>query len=866
MMKNLTLILVLTGGGLVAAQETALEADEWKAALGSADFKKRFEASMEIWTAGDRAIAFLNQLAEGDDPEVAARASNLSLRIRSGISPDTPAETVELINRFFATNTTARAKIAILEELRRAEEYGFIFRLRNLEDDELVVEKAEEMIEDVLPRLVRKLTSEGEFDEVKALLRLGKELPAMIAYANLLESLGELDEEIARLRDSEVPGDEARYLACLRVKGDAGLLRLEAERLGDKDAGVLAALALGDHVPYFEHLAATEDMNLSVRHYLDWSLAMARGDLKKAQETKDALIHLTQDKGEVAYARMNLYRMGFPGEVVAGFAADEIDYLHNYYIGQENYLKVLPLLGLPDGKLTDEWLQERVAEFRAGIDESEGSSKFFYAADFFERRGQVDDAVRCYAAMFKVIRQADDKKLSTWFPTAFLYGPRATMKVLAKEVEDHDYDLSLVMENLFESDGLYDWLQVQLEEIYPAASVEEILFLTASFGNVAGAGSGHVLFVSEEKFENAQDRLTEQVMKSESKVSGLNNLYRLARSREGVGDIMKFEALLEKEGQEFTELARGQFAAQRMKFKEAGKFYAEVELDEKDSEIDSFYEKGVALRKAGLPGGEELCQRALQYSQGSTADLANFAEIEKRFGFTDQAYALNQKALLRLHHSGNPSGRISSSYWLMNTLAVGAAEQKNWAQVVAFREAVAWETNSGSSIQTLRARFHIFLAQGAQAMAAGDVVKAARQFTEAHGLIPRDGYLANDFFPLVRELGLVELHDQLFAESARYCREVIRNYPGDDNALNNFAWMASRANRCLDEAEAYLEKALEMKPRSAAYLDTMGEIYFARKNREEAVRWSNLSRSYEIFDVELQGQNRRFKEGEFPAP
>jgi len=865
-MKNLTLILVLTGGGLVAAQETALEADEWKAALGSADFKKRFEASMEIWTAGDRAIAFLNQLAEGDDPEVAARASNLSLRIRSGISPDTPAETVELINRFFATNTTARAKIAILEELRRAEEYGFIFRLRNLEDDELVVEKAEEMIEDVLPRLVRKLTSEGEFDEVKALLRLGKELPAMIAYANLLESLGELDEEIARLRDSEVPGDEARYLACLRVKGDAGLLRLEAERLGDKDAGVLAALALGDHVPYFEHLAATEDMNLSVRHYLDWSLAMARGDLKKAQETKDALIHLTQDKGEVAYARMNLYRMGFPGEVVAGFAADEIDYLHNYYIGQENYLKVLPLLGLPDGKLTDEWLQERVAEFRAGIDESEGSSKFFYAADFFERRGQVDDAVRCYAAMFKVIRQADDKKLSTWFPTAFLYGPRATMKVLAKEVEDHDYDLSLVMENLFESDGLYDWLQVQLEEIYPAASVEEILFLTASFGNVAGAGSGHVLFVSEEKFENAQDRLTEQVMKSESKVSGLNNLYRLARSREGVGDIMKFEALLEKEGQEFTELARGQFAAQRMKFKEAGKFYAEVELDEKDSEIDSFYEKGVALRKAGLPGGEELCQRALQYSQGSTADLANFAEIEKRFGFTDQAYALNQKALLRLHHSGNPSGRISSSYWLMNTLAVGAAEQKNWAQVVAFREAVAWETNSGSSIQTLRARFHIFLAQGAQAMAAGDVVKAARQFTEAHGLIPRDGYLANDFFPLVRELGLVELHDQLFAESARYCREVIRNYPGDDNALNNFAWMASRANRCLDEAEAYLEKALEMKPRSAAYLDTMGEIYFARKNREEAVRWSNLSRSYEIFDVELQGQNRRFKEGEFPAP
>jgi len=865
-MKKLTLILVLAGGAFVSAQEEASEAAKWEAALGSADFKKRFEASMEIWTAGDRAIAFLNQLAEGNDPEVAARASNLSLRIRSGMSPDTPEKTVELINRFFTPNTTARAKIAILEELRRAEEYGFIFRLRSLESDELVVEKAEEIIEEVLPRFVRKLTSEGEFDEVKSLLLLGKELSSMIAYANLLESIGELDGEIARLRDSETPEDQARYLACLRVKGDAGLLRFEAERLGDKDAEVLAALALGDHAPYFGHLVANERINLSARHYLNWSLAMAKGDLKQANEVKAALVHLTQDESEMPYARMNLYRMGFPGEVVAGFAADEIDYLHDYHIGQEDYLRVLPLLGLPDGKLTDEWLKERVEEFRAGIEEREGSSEFFYAADFFERRGLVDEAVRCYTAMFKVIRQAGDQKLSAWFPTAFKFGPRATIKVLAKEIEDHDYDLSLVIENLFESDGLYDWMQVQLEELYPAASVEEMLFLTASFGNVAGAGSGHVLFVSEEKFEAAQDRLIEQAMKSESKVAWLNNLYRLARSRGSEVDILKFEALLEKEGQEFTDLVRGQFAAQQMKFEEAGKFFAEVELDEKDAAIESFYEKGVALRKAGLPGGEELCRKALLFSQGSTDDLRGFAEIENRFGFDDEAYALNQKALLRLHHSGNESRPMSSSYWLMNTLAVGAVERKDWGQAVAFREAAAWEMNSGFSIQTLRARFQIVLAQGARAMTAGNLLEAARYFTDAHGLIPRDGYLANDFFPLVRESGLVELHDQLFAESARHCREVIRNYPGDDNALNNFAWMASRANRCLDEAEGYLEKALEMEPRSAAYLDTMGEISFARKNREEAVRWSNLSRSYEISDVELQGQNRRFKEGEFPAP
>jgi tetratricopeptide (TPR) repeat protein len=866
MMKKLTLILTLIGGGFGAAQQKVSEADEWKAALGSSDFKKRFEASTAIWTAGDRAIEFLNELAEGDDPEVAARAINLSLRIRSGISPETPEATVELVNRFFASNTNARAKIGILEELQRLEEFGFIFRLKNLENDEEVVEKAEEIIEGVLPHLVRKLTSEGSFEEVKSLLLLGKEFSTMIAYANLLESLGELDAEIAKLRELDSPEDRVRYLACLRVKGDARLLRDEAGRIGDQEGVALGGLLLGDHVPYFEYLAANEDLNLSARHYLNWSLAMAKGDLTRANEIKAALVHLTKDKSEMAYARMNLFRMGFPAEVVSGFAPDEVDYLHTYYLGQEDYLRVLPLLGMPDGKLTDDWLKQRSDEFRVGIDQSEGSSQFFYAADFFERRGQIDDAVRCYSAMFEVIRGSKTKKLSTWYPTAFIYGPQATIRVLAREVEDYDYDLSLVIENLFDSDGVYDWLHVQLDELYPDATVEEMLFLIASFGDVSGSGSGHNLFVSEKRFEEVHKRLIGHVLKSAEKVSGLNNLYALARSRDSEKDILNLEGLLEKEGQEFTNFDRGAFAAQQMNFEQAGKYFKETELDEKEASIYRIYEKGVALRRAGLPGAEELCQKALQFSQGSARDLENFAATERQFGFNDEAYVLTQKALLRLNISGDDSRGMSSSYWIINGLATGAIERKQWDQAVAFREAVAWETNTGRSIQTLRARFQILLAQGARSMKKGEIIQAARYFTEAHRLIPRDGYLANDFFPLVRELGLVELHDQLFAESARYCREVIRNYPGDDNALNNFAWMASRANRCLDEAEGYLKKALEMKPRSAAYLDTMGEIYFARKNREEAIRWSNLSRSYEISDVELQGQNRRFREGPFPAP
>ncbi|MFT6577278.1 MAG: hypothetical protein ACJA16_005493, partial [Akkermansiaceae bacterium] len=64
--------------------------------------------------------------------------------------------------------------------------------------------------------------------------------------------------------------------------------------------------------------------------------------------------------------------------------------------------------------------------------------------------------------------------------------------------------------------------------------------------------------------------------------------------------------------------------------------------------------------------------------------------------------------------------------------------------------------------------------------------------------------------------------------------------------------------------------ALEMNPHSAAYLDTMGEIYFARQNRPEALRWSTLSIKNDVLGNsgnrwELQEQHRRFKSGGFPV-
>jgi tetratricopeptide (TPR) repeat protein len=146
----------------------------------------------------------------------------------------------------------------------------------------------------------------------------------------------------------------------------------------------------------------------------------------------------------------------------------------------------------------------------------------------------------------------------------------------------------------------------------------------------------------------------------------------------------------------------------------------------------------------------------------------------------------------------------------------------------------------------------------------GRMEEALDNLREAHGLIPRDGVLADDFFPALREAGLVKLHDELFEKSAELLRENVRFFSKDHNAKNTFGWLASRANRCLDEAEAYLKMSLEVRPLSEAYLDTMAEIYFAKGDRKKAVEWSDRATNRDSSDSQLRQQNRRFRNDPFP--
>jgi tetratricopeptide (TPR) repeat protein len=107
-------------------------------------------------------------------------------------------------------------------------------------------------------------------------------------------------------------------------------------------------------------------------------------------------------------------------------------------------------------------------------------------------------------------------------------------------------------------------------------------------------------------------------------------------------------------------------------------------------------------------------------------------------------------------------------------------------------------------------------------------------------------------------------HDVWFEKSWQEMMVLAERFPKDDNIRNSAAWLAARCVRRLDDAEKQSEISLTLRPRQAAYLDTMAEIWFARANREKAVAWSRKAIDSDPSQDALLEQYFRFQSGDFP--
>ena len=113
----------------------------------------------------------------------------------------------------------------------------------------------------------------------------------------------------------------------------------------------------------------------------------------------------------------------------------------------------------------------------------------------------------------------------------------------------------------------------------------------------------------------------------------------------------------------------------------------------------------------------------------------------------------------------------------------------------------------------------------------GDKNKAIFIFRKANLLKPDNVYILDILGMLYDELGMVQQCDSIYDAA-------MQQFPENDLLMNNFAYILSVRNERIEYAFNLARKALEKQPDNAAYLDTMGWIYYRMGQYELALTYT----------------------------
>ncbi|MDA7518954.1 hypothetical protein N8522_03105, partial [Akkermansiaceae bacterium] len=457
--------------------------EELRKSLASDDFKSRTKATTALWELGDGVLDFLAKLQNSDDPELAARATTLRKKIRIGILPDTPKELAEALEGYF--DSDERAKSSFIDELYEDEQFELLVRLRSIEKDEDILKLLDTRIGRIIPQLIRKHLIAGETEKARPFLKLGNDFESLIRYGNFLQVHGELDEAINSLEKTTVLEQQRRYLAYLRVKGDASLLRKEAERLGDENAAATAALVLGDSLPLLKIYADKETSPPEDQLLAKLLLARQEGDQEKSDRFVSALTKLSLERTSSHRTRLNLYRAGLVDLARESAEKDgELELIQHYLITDQNQ-KIPAALGLPDGKVTQEWIDEQLPQVRVELrsgDYSGKTTKFLQECmSFFESRGEIETSTRIFSGFLSVYGEKEKEAVPNFLAIIRDDAPFGGLIALAEKADKTSRKLEKLIQEEFRLVDTLVWLVQKAKKLEPSIRNLYLAHLVHSF-------------------------------------------------------------------------------------------------------------------------------------------------------------------------------------------------------------------------------------------------------------------------------------------------------------------------------------------------------------------------------------------------
>ena len=870
-MKDIQLLAILICCGALADGADGLR-EEMIRNLASESFAVREDASDALWAEGEQAEDALREAAGSRDPEMALRARDLLRKIDLGITPDTDPEIIELTEGYGQANQSR--KTTIIHELRRMRAWRQILRLYASETDASTRENLARMIDGIALHAARERIASGDQDGAREYLEMVRDRESgMILLAAFHRATGTLEEELAAVGEPSGVEDWKWLNALHRVAGDARLAADSAWALGDLRLAAAMEMLLGDPLPWLAHAGGGEN----VRWYGAAAAARWRGDPEIPELDRIRRQMRSPDDSTRLRGMAHLFLLGEMEVAWRSYEREHPDDAFVHYDSLEQLGDALRMLGLdPDEPDYEGYLGpilERACQPPGGLDgagddggRDEDVQRLVVFCNFLERRG--GDRVLDHVVMPALLEFAEEHAprftdlMSEMFATPSLRvgAPEFAMRVAAEWAgEDEVRWDEMIIAAFGEEPGYLRWRDL-LVKVAPDAGRGEIMRgMLASFGYTRDGEEIHQHWMDAvwAHYEAGED--TSAVVESlEFLLGNVTDIELIERLRglNGDGD--------ENQGVTYGNLLVDTAAGRWEKVADVFLMQIASLAERGDARADLHAYAAVCLRNAGRDeeaGVHETWVEALVLGEAR----ANQA-VAQAYAFGrdyERATHWYRRAIME----SEPSGSHFTQALVAFTTEL--LEHRQFALAAACTEVLA--QMEGADIGLAITPFsYTRLRQQADFARALSLPReredeARRLLREAHAIIPTDGALADYFFPSLLESGFPDLHDELFETSWRILMDSLKRFPDSDNTMNTAGWFASRSVRRLDEAKVLQQRALEIHPRSPAYLDTMGEIYFAMGNREEAVRWGTLAVRFMPNDAMIIRQFERFRYGDFPG-
>ena len=872
------LALPLGGAPDAAVSPTPAELIE---RLGSESYPEREQATVDLWWLGDKASKLLEQASASGNPEVALRARTILRQVRLGILPDSPPEVVALVRRYDRAKPSDRQRI--IRELKALGAWRQVLHIHALETDpETLRQIAPEMPGVAVEAARQVLAAEPpDFAAAREMLEMGQAEPSqLIALAEFHRVAGSIDAEMERAAALEGRAGHLWRYALHAAKGEHAAAAEEAAAAGEEDIAARLRLVMGDPRDWLESVRPQERQvaPLALDAYREAAIGLWSGKPVPDNVARAiAGIDLFDDEEEAWNSTGILFALGEKerGERMLTRLSPATAF--SYFEAAEDIDKALAVFDLDPAKPDYAgWAQRR---WRVVIgDYDEVDSELFelrVLGLFLERRGLHEELDGAFREPLEELAGEDSEVFIEVVGELFggQFGLSST-STLARPViaacatfaEGDDGRWAAVRDALFGRNvhvgPLWESLTSFQAELggtqrlrlmtgllgFPGVAEEaagdwwEWARVEARKGNATTRGEwyGLLLALCQQKPDAA--RFLEVLDEAEEAGLGLDDLGRY--SREFGFSVFRIDCLAVME-----------------RWDQVAEFWRQqVEEEPTDPAHRACLE--AALRQAGREE-EATKQGALveRLALGDAVTMMRIGRAYSTYGDSPRAFEWWSRGI----------GEVTSDsqlYGFSGLLGNEAKWRSDWKLAASLSEVFGyWLVMRADYFEEpssmLRMRVEVEMMRALSRLGT-EPEAAMEELRRCEKLGAAEGPITDYFFPALRAAGRTRVHDEWFEKAWAKYQGVLKRFPGSHNTMNTAAWTAARANRRLDEAEELVREALEGLPNQAPYLDTYGEIWFCRGDREKALEWSGKAVRHDPSDSGLTRQQERFRDEAFP--